>query len=58
MVCAYVYYIEHMRYLDTIVANVEIGSEGYLVLFVLGSIDIPDGLGFQYCMCGDLEMFH
>jgi len=47
-----------MRHLDTIVANVDIGSEFYLALFVLYSIDIPDGLGFWYSACGDLVVLH
>ena len=58
MICTYVYHIECMHRLDTIVVNVKIGSEGYLALFVLGSIDIPDGSGFWYYTYGDLEMFH
>ena len=58
MVCAYVDHIEHVHHLDAIVANVEIGGKGYLALFVLSSIDIPDGSGFWYSMHGDLEVFH
>jgi len=47
-----------VHHLDAIVANVEIGGKGYLALFVLGSINIPDGSGFRYSACGDLEVFH
>jgi len=47
-----------MHHLDAIIVNVNIGGEFYLALFVFGSIDIPDGLGFWYSACGDLVVLH
>jgi len=47
-----------MRRFDAIVVNVDIGGEFYLALFVLGSVNIPDGSGFWYGACGDLVMLY
>ena len=58
MVSSKVYDIECICHFDAIVANVKVCGKGYLALFVLCSIDIPDGLGFRYGTCGDLEVIY